>query len=104
MTLNISLSGCKQKMEEFMQFLRKSTKYSTCEQIKKGENAIDLLFAEPKQQALFPTIRDIKTVQIETNDHKHIQIVLLDAETIEITNQIIIVHGKSFDVYASSTE
>jgi hypothetical protein len=101
MTLNISLSGCKQKIEEFIQFLRKSPKYSACAHIKKDEISTDIVFAEPRKQAMFPTIRDIKTVQIETADHQHIQIILLDAEIVDMTDHITIVHGKSYDVYSS---
>jgi hypothetical protein len=107
MALKLIVEGCKDKVRDFVDFLKISPHWRLYSGSKlslgKEEMRIDYYFDKRLQNNLSLTDKPISKLTLHSKDGKKIEITLLDAQVVEIEEGITYIYGKNYDVYADKS-
>jgi hypothetical protein len=102
------VEGCREKVKEFVESIKKVPQWrfysGSRVSIGRDELRIDCFFDEKPNRREKPSLTDksISKLTITSEDGERIEIVLLDAEVVQMGNGITYVHGKNYDIYADN--
>lgn len=107
MALKLIVEGCKEKVRDFVNFLKISPHWRLYSGSKlslgEEEMRIDYYFDKKQQNHLSLTDKPISKLTFHSKDGKKIEIVLLDAQVVEMGEGITYVYGKNYDVFAGKS-
>jgi hypothetical protein len=107
MALKLIVEGCKEKVREFMDFLKISPNWRLYSGSKvslgREEMRVDYYLDQKPQYLLSLTNREISKLILQSKDGQTIEITLLDAKVVEMGKGVTYVYGKNYDVFASGT-
>lgn len=102
--IQIMVAGETAKVERFWQFIVTSGQYCLTEGSRRWIDVSDQqqkMHVVMQLEEIFTQQREEYTVQLETTDGKKINLSLLDAHMIEISDGKTYIHGKSYDIFAN---
>lgn len=104
MALRLMVEGCRDKVRQFVDFLKISQQWRFYNRsrlsIGTNEMRIDYFFDENPHMKPSITTRNISKITLKTEDGQEMEMTLLDAEIVEMGNGITYIHGKSYDIYS----
>ncbi|MCH5586150.1 hypothetical protein MK805_14505 [Shimazuella sp. AN120528] len=104
MALRLIVEGCRDKVRQFVDFLKISHQWRFYNRSRLSLGAdelrIDYFFDENPHMKPSITTRQISKLTLTSEDGIKMEITLLDAEVVEMGNGITYIHGKSYDPYS----
>ncbi|MCH5584080.1 hypothetical protein MK805_03755 [Shimazuella sp. AN120528] len=108
MALKLIVEGCRDKVREFVDFLKISPHWRLYSGSKlslgKEEMRIDYYFDKQPQNKLSLTDKPISKLTLQSSDGKRIEITLLGAQIVEMCEGITYIHGTNYDIYAGKAK
>lgn len=105
MTVYVQMEGCNEEVEQFLAAVKTLVKWQmfrgSQQKLSDKELRVECYAHEVVDKQNKPTIsnRSISKLQLTSNG-KPLEIVLLDAEVVEMGEGITIIHGKNYDIFA----
>ncbi|MXQ55304.1 hypothetical protein [Shimazuella alba] len=107
MALKLIVEGCRDKVRDFVDFLKLSPHWRMYSGSKlslgREEMRIDYYFDKKTPNALSLTDKPISKLTLHSTDGKMIEITLLGAQVVEMGEGITYIYGKNYDIYAGKS-